>query len=320
MITLSRRLKQSAGLLIGLVALDVSAQDVRSWLNRMNEVIEDLSYEGTFVHVRGGNAETMQIVHLNDAGRISERIVSLDGVGREIIRHEDEIQCILPDRRVVLLEATNRRSPLVSAVPNYSEELESHYEFYIVKEARVAQRATQVIRIKPRDEFRYGYIVWLDSETAMPLKAQLRDDASEILEQIVFTQFDVVDSIPPSAFVSSIDTEGFTLFDTAKAKIGAAAVLWRAEIVPAGFELSASKRRLIAGSKYPVDHLVYSDGLATVSVFIEDPKNDAEVTEGFSRIGSTNAYTLTLDGRKVTAIGEVPTETVRLIATSLTAE
>ena len=100
----------------------------------------------------------------------------------------------------------------------------------------------------------------------------------------------------------------------------AAEIPWRAATVPGGFKLSVATQGPIAGSDTPVEHLVYSDGLATVSVFIEDPATKAEVREGFSTVGSTNAYSLTVSGRKVTAMGEVPRQTVRTIASSLVAE
>lgn len=315
------RLKHGLVLAVALVAVDVSAQDVRIWLDRMSTAVEKLDYEGTFVHLRGDSTETLHIVHRNEMGRISERIVSLDDVGREIIRQDREIRCILPDKRVVLLEQTRDISPLVSALPSYSEELDPHYNLAVIKSARVAKRPTQVIGIRPKDEFRYGYVLWLDEETAMPLKTQLRGENGEIVEQILFTQFQVLDAIPGSAFESTIDTEGFTWLHPPESEpLKPASVTWRAASLPLGFKLSVAKQSQIAGGKYPVEHLVYSDGLATVSVFIEDPKTDAEVREGFTRVGSSNAYSLTLDGRKVTAIGEVPRETVRTIATSLTSK
>jgi sigma-E factor negative regulatory protein RseB len=310
--------------LLAFAVFDAAAQDVRSWLDRMNRAVEELNYEGTFVHVLDGNAETMHVVHRNHNGRISERLMSLDGVGREIIREDDMVQCILPDRKIVLLEEARRseQSPLTSSLPSYSEALEPHYEFTMYRTARVAKRPVQVIGIKPKDEFRYGYMLWLDRETAMPLKSQIRDENDQIVEQILFTQIQLSDFIPASALHPGIDTEGFTFFRTpaAKSESDEQTVLWRASILPGGFTLSAAMQRAIAGSNYPVEHLVYSDGLATVSVFIEDPKNDADVLEGFSRVGSTNAYSLTLQGRKVTAIGEVPRQTVRTIASSLSAE
>lgn len=302
-----------------LAAADVSAQDAPVWLERMNKAVEQLNYRGTFVHMHAGIAETLHIVHGFDSGRVSERLLSMDGAGREIIRNGNEVKCIFPDKRMVLLEPARELSPLVSSLPSYSEELEPHYEFELIKSVRVLQRMTQVIGITPRDRFRYGYRLWLDEATAMPLKTQMRDENNELIEQILFTDFENLDAVPAEALLATIDTQGFTEFHGSKhSSLPGAEVAWRADIVPGGFQLSAAKRSSLAGSEYPVDHLVYTDGLATVSVFIEDPKAKAEVEDGFSTVGSINAFSLTLDGRKVTAVGEVPRQTVQMIASSLT--
>ncbi|MFO7285601.1 MAG: MucB/RseB C-terminal domain-containing protein [Gammaproteobacteria bacterium] len=308
--------------LLAFVSFDAAAQDARWWLDRMNRAVVELNYEGTFVHVLGNNTETMHIIHRNHHGRISERLVSLDGVGREIIREEDVVKVIFPDKRLVLLETRKDTSPLVSALPNYSAELEPHYEFTLYDTARVAKRPVQVVAIKPKDEYRYGYTLWLDRDTAMPLKSVLQDERGEVIEQILFTQIQISDFIPASALHPAIDTEGFTFLRAPEEPPPTEFTPpeYRASMLPRGFRLSAATQSAIAGSDHPVAHLVYSDGLATVSVFIEDPKTSSEVAEGFSRVGSTNAYSLTLNGRKVTAIGEVPRKTVRSIAMSLTAE
>ena len=302
-------------------AFSVRAQDARDWLDRMTNAVEDLSYEGTFVHLLGGSAETMSIVHRNDSGRVGERIVSLDGAGREIVRQEEEVKCILPDRKIVLLEQRGDLSPLVSALPTYSEDLEPHYDFALHEKARVAERETQILAIKPRDEFRYGYMLWLDADTAMPLKSQLLDEDGQVVEQILFTRIEIKDSIAPEAIAPQTDTAGFTwLRSPVENPQVEHSVPWRASSLPGGFKLSVATQSTIGGSRYPVDHLVYSDGLATVSVFIEDPKSKTEVAHGFSRVGSTNAYSLVVGGRQVTAVGEVPRKTVRNIASSLVAE
>ena len=297
------------------------AQEARAWLDRMNRAVEELNYQGTFVHVLGGTAETLRIVHRNAGGRSAERILSLDGVGREIIRQDDEVQFILPDQRVVLLETRKDVSPLVTALPSYSGELEPHYELTLHNTARVADRSAQVLEIKPRDEFRYGYVLWLDQETAMPLKSELIDEKGAIVEQILFTEIDLLPEIPVEALAATLDTTGFTVLSAPDSPLLAEqAIPWRASAVPGGFKLSVATQSPMPGSEYPVEHLVYSDGLATVSVFIEDPKTNAEVGDGFSNLGSTNAFSLTLRGRKVTAVGEVPRQTVRTIASSLVAE
>jgi sigma-E factor negative regulatory protein RseB len=318
---LRRAVTHSPLLLLALVVADGSADEARAWLDKMNRAVEELNYQGTFVHVLGGTAETLHIIHRNEQGRSGERIVSLDGVGREIIRDQGEVQCILPDRRVVLLEVRKDYSPLVSALPSSPTELEPHYELALRMNARVVNRPTQVVEIKPRDAFRYGYMLWLDQETAMPLKSQLVGEGGEIVEQILFTEINFVDSIPEAALATTIDTTGFTMLRAPEpVQLAGQGILWRAATVPGGFKLSIATQSPIAGSEYPVEHLVYSDGLATVSVFIEDPKTQADVGEGFSNVGSTNAYSLTLRGRKVTAVGEVPRQTVRTIASSLVAE
>lgn len=300
--------------------VDASADEAQQLLDKMNRAVDELNYQGTFVHVLEGTAETLRIIHRNADGRSGERIESLDGAGREIIRQDNEVQCILPDKRVVLLEERKDISPLVSSLPSYSDEIEPHYALQLHSTARIANRAVQVLEIKPRDEFRYGYMLWLDRETAMPLKSQLIDDQGVIVEQIIFTDIDLHSEIPAQAIVATIDTTGFTTLSPPESSPLAADIPWRAAAVPGGFKLSVATQSQIAGSQYPVEHLVYSDGLATVSVFIEDPHTKSEVTEGFSKMGSTNAFSLTLRGRKVTAVGEVPRQTVRTIASSLVTE
>jgi sigma-E factor negative regulatory protein RseB len=303
------------------LALDASAQEAEAWLDRMSNAVEQLNYQGTFVHVIGGEAETLHVVHRNDAGSIGERILSLDGPSREIVRQQDEVQCILPDRKVVLLEKRSDVSPLVAALPVYSAELEPYYQFSLEPGDRLVNRETQLLSIDPRDEFRYGYKLWLDAETAMPLKSQLLDEEDRVVEQILCTTIEFFESLPVSAIAPTIDTTGFTwLHSPLEHPAIEGSVSWRAAQVPSGFKLSAATHGSMGGSQYPVEHLVYSDGLATVSVFIEDPQTKSEVAPGFSRVGSTNAYSMIIQGRQITAVGEVPQKTVHVIASSLTAE
>jgi sigma-E factor negative regulatory protein RseB len=293
-------------------------QDARNWLDRMNEALEELNYRGTFVHVLPRKAETLIIIHRNEDGQIGERIYSRDGVGREIVRRQDEVQCILPDRKVVFLEKTRASSPLVSALPSYTEQLEANYKFKLFSTDRVADRPTQVVGITPKDEYRYGYLVWLDQETAMPLRSQLWGEGKQVIEEILFTRIEFPESISLSELDPTIDTGGFTLVRPPDGQREiASGIPWKIAELPQGFRHSDTMKMPIAGSQYPVEHFVFTDGLATVSVFVEDPKTEADVAEGFSRFGSTSTFSLTLGGRKITAIGEVPQRTVKRIATSL---
>ena len=310
-------LRSLAGTVVGCATLQAAAQDAQQWLDRMTSAVEELSYRGTFVHLLGDEVETLQIVHRNDGGRIGERIVSMDGVGREIIRNEDEIYCILPDQQIVLFDNRREVSPLVSALPNYSEDLERSYEIVLMSAERVVERDAQIVAIHPRDEYRYGYLLWLDSETAMPLKSQLRDEQGRTVEQMAFTQIEIGGDIPPSVLEPTIDAQGFQLIRAPENAEPEEMPQWRATQLPDGFQLSVATLTRMAGSENPVEHLVYSDGLATVSVFVESPDTETEVAGGLSRIGSANAFSFEFSGRQITAVGEVPAVTVEFIATSL---
>ena len=314
---------RARAILLGSLALTATgawAQETASnWIARMNSAVEELNYRGVFVHMQGTNVETMLIVHVNRDGRVSERTMSLDGAGREIIRQGEQVRCILPDSETVLLEDSGDASPLIAALPSYTEGLAAHYDFTMHRRtARVADRRTQIVSILPRDDLRYGYRLWLDVDTAMPLKSQLVDETGATVEQVLFTRIEITDAIAKSELEPTINTEGFAFY---RAPPIAAPAQSKMSLVtgelPNGFQLSVATKGPMAGSKHLVDHLVYTDGLATVSVFVEDPKSSSEIAMGHSRLGSANAYSLTTSGRQVTAVGEVPRRTVELIAKSL---
>ena len=296
--------------------------DAAGWLERMNAAVEELSYRGEFVHMQGESAETLQIVHVNDSGRISERVMSLDGAGREIIRDGEVVHCILPDEETVLLEYSGDLSPFEAALPSYTQALSAHYEFRLHRRMeRIADRRTRVVSIMPKDNLRYGYRLWLDTETAMPLKSKLVDERGNTVEQVLFTRIEIVDDIPRSELEPTINTEGFAMYrPPTLSGQPAERVRLLPQQLPPGFRLAADKQGPMAGSRYAVDHYVYSDGLATVSVFVEDPKSEPEIAPGFTRLGTANAFSLTVSGRQVTAVGEVPRQTVESIARSLRAE
>ena len=269
--------------------------DVKIWLDRMNAAVEQQNYRGTFVHHVDGNAETLDIVHRYAGGVVRERISSNGGAGREILRTEDIVRSVLPEMRLVMIEEPERSSIPVASSLNYTDELEHYYQMTTFPKGSVTDRETQVVSIRARDEYRYGYLLWLDRETALPLKMQVRDEGGRVIESILFTELSVLDSIPEYAVAPSINVEGFTWKRPIEAEFEPTGTeIWSATRLPSGFRLSISHQSLLAGSRYPVQHLVYTDGLATVSVFIAHPQADADIREGFTRFGSTNAFSLKL--------------------------
>lgn len=295
-----------------------SDPEAREWLEKMSRALSTQNYDGRFFHLRDSRSESMRIIHRVDKGRITERLVSLDGSGREIIRNATEVICYLPDKRMVLVEKRTDDNSLVSALPVYNESLEALYQ--IERSGGIVKahgRKTQVIEVKPRDQFRYGYKLWLDQETAMPLKSQLCDRNGKVIEQILFSELNLRQRIPADELKASITGEGFKWLrqeDTVPAQVANNVIGWSVTRLPAGFRLTTWRVQVIAGSPTPVRHLVYSDGLASVSVFIEPRDAQARPMHGLAKVGAAFAYSLDLDGHQVTAVGEVPAATVEAIA------
>jgi sigma-E factor negative regulatory protein RseB len=319
---------RSALLLTSLLcALPAAAQtdDARGWLTRMEQAVESLSYEGTFVHMVGNSLETMHVIHRAVEGEVSERLFSRDQPGREILRHNDKVTCIFADQRTVLVERRKGRhgAPLLGALPQGSSEVELWYEFREAGDGRKLGRPVKIIEVRPRDGYRYGHRMWLDELTAMPLKIQLLDHQGVAVEQIQFVSMVVPAEISDARLQPEIEMDGFTWYEHNRAPAANAAIPpgagWAVEEPPPGFAMTESRVRTLPGAEHPVEHMVYSDGLASVSVFVEPAGATDKELSGLSRMGAAHAFTLILDGQQITAVGEVPPITVERIARSLRA-
>ncbi len=301
-----------------IVSTAVAADDARAWLERMNHALATRNYDGTFFHIRNGKVETLRIIHRVADGKVSERLVSLDGSGREIVRNDEELTCYLPDQKRVLVETRQEQGALLGTLPAFDAAVTENYRLEMLPRARLLGRTAQVIAVNPKDAYRFGYRLWIDEGTALPLKSQLCDEKGNVVEQVLFANITLPESIPKSAVETQVNSDGLQWEKQPSPKQGAAsfARLWRAIKAPPGFRLTATNSQMMEGSTSPVAHLVYSDGLASVSVFIEakSPRNDP--MNGLSRVGSAFAFSTTVRGHQVTAVGEVPAQTVQFIATS----
>jgi sigma-E factor negative regulatory protein RseB len=301
------------------------AEEPREWLTRMNEALISRNYDGIFSHWQGGRVEMLRIIHRIQDGEVTERLVSLDGSGREFIRSGNELTCYLPDKRTVVVERRAEKRPLFGNFPSFDETSASVYRIEEVKRTRFNRRNTRLIEVSPKDEFRYGYRLWIDELTAMPLKTQLCDPQGRVIEQIVFADLKRPARIANAEFKPEVSTEGFRWIRTERGPgeaPSAQAVVWNAFRLPPGFRMTNRSAQLMPGSSVPVEHLVFTDGLASVSVFVEAhtsspvPKGKGS---GTTRMGSSSAFSTVVNGYKVMVVGEVPPATVQLIANSLKA-
>ena len=307
------------------------ADDPRAWLEKMNHALAMRNYDGTFFHLSDGHVETMRIVHRVKAGRITERLQSLDGSGREFIRNNDELTCYLPDQHTILVEPRQDHGPFLGPLAHFGADVGEFYSLELLPTVRVLGRAAKVIVVNPKDQYRFGYRLWLDENTAMPLKSQLCDSRGQVIEQIVFARLEMPDNIPDSELTPAVPTQGMRWVRQgfSGATPPPALLAFRASELPPGFHLTVAGGQTLGAATVPAAHLVYSDGLATVSVFVEaqpDPKSgsngrtDAEPEapmQGLARVGSGFAFSTVVQGHQVTAVGEVPARTVEFIAHSV---
>lgn len=323
---------RAAWLLLGAVALMLPAllragdadEDPRAWVQRMNHALANSNYDGVFIHQYGERRETLRIIHRIRDGRRTERLVSIDGPGREFIRDGNQTTYYFPERRLAVI--FDRRPPNVGflgGLPVLEGDVAMNYEMRSVERRKMHSRMVRLVSVTPRDAFRYGYRLWIDENSAMPVKTQLVDAGGQVLEQIFFASLTTPPEIDDELLKPEVNTSGFRWMKrTPPARPAPDPLAWSAQELPPGFRRSTAGVGSLPGLPRRASHLMFTDGVAVVSVFIENPdeapadgRRRAET--GAARIGAASAYSVMIDGHRVTAVGEVPPATVRAIAQSL---
>ncbi len=289
------------------------------WLEKMARAAQNLNYDGTFVYRNGDRMESMRIIHLATPSGERERMFSLTGAAREVLRDNEKVTCILPDHQSVVVAKSRPRS-VTLRVFHPREGFARYYSLSSQPGARVAGRKTAFIKVTPKDEYRYGYRLWLDRVTGLLLKSELVGDAGRALEQIVYTDIKIPATIPAELLEPAISGEGYTWYTANGSETTATVGMssdWAVAWLPDGFEMSERMLDPTSLSRMPIEHLVYSDGLASISVFIERMSSSAELIEGHSNMGAINAYGRVYDDYQITVVGEVPSITVERVADSV---
>ncbi|TDJ31922.1 MAG: transcriptional regulator [Gammaproteobacteria bacterium] len=287
----------------------------KAWLDRMSRAVQSLNYEGTFIYSHEGELETMYIVHRVDEHGERERLVSLSGSRREIVRENQKVTFFFTDDRSVVVD--ERLAGLFPSLGRQFEKVGNSYQFVMLGSDRVAGLDARVLDIRPRDGFRYGYRLWLEEKSGMLLRSELLDESELPIEQVMFTSITIGGHIPDNALKATTRTEGFTWFrDEPEPGTESVRRDWIVKALPDGFELTGYSREKLPGRESRVSHLVFSDGLASVSVYVE-PAGEEESPEGYSRIGGLSLYSVTDGEHQVTVVGEVPQVTVESMGRSV---
>lgn len=298
----------------------------RAWLDDMNRAFSELSYDGIFSYFSGQDLASLRIVHMVVDGEQRERLVHLNGAPREIVRRGEEVACIvMPGDALLELEQSIPSGPFARAFVRRYDRISKNYGLSFFGEDRVADRTAVRVAVSPRDADRYGYRLWLDKETRLLLRSELIDSSGERLEIFQFNEIRFGDQVDP-ALLESTGKQGslvshLTLATKHPQPVAGEDVAWQVGWIPDGFSMAAADIRRAPSSLNSVDTLMYSDGLAGFSVFVE-AMPDAGASAMVSRKGATVAVTYTLQGVDdvpylVTLVGELPTPTAKRIARSV---
>ena len=306
-------------LFLSSISLAYAEEDMHLLLNKMNQTLEMSNYEGTFVFMHKGSVETMRIIHGYSSKGVKEKLVSLTGDAREVIRDKDVLTCIWPRDKIVVIETAKAQHGIPSSLPEDYSELTLNYQLTEVGNARVAGYDCTIVRFQPLDDFRYGHELCINPVHGMLLKSKTFDSNNEAIENMMFTSFRTRESTPDALFEPSVELKDYT-WKTAKVELNGELQpdrAWKIKDLPPGFSIRSVSRRLMSASKKPVQHMVLTDGLASVSVFISKVEKPKQIYQGAHTKGVINAYARDLNEHQITVVGEVPEGTVKMIGTSI---
>ena len=301
-----------------VVAPGAHADDAAEWLARAAAAARQLDYVGTIVYQHGGHIEISRLTHVNVGGSEFEKLVNLEGPPREVIRRDDEVRCYYPDAKVVRIEPRTFRNAFPSLSAQQQKALGEFYEFRKAEAGRVAGLETQAWVFEPKDGMRYGHKFWADAATGLLVKARVLDERNEVVEQVVFTDLAIGARIDPESVKPSWASTppDWQVRQSGPADAELKETGWTVTRLPPGFTKIVEGYRHLKGKAHPVAHLVYSDGLVAVSVFVE-PMGTSPHPMGLNQQGGLNIFVRQQDGQLVTVLGEVPVGTVRQIANSV---
>ena len=294
------------------------AEDATAWINRAATAAHQLNYSGTIVYQHGGHVETSRLVHAYDLSGEFEKLNNLDGPAREIIRSAGEVRCYYPDAKVVRIESRTFRNAFPSLSPQQQKSLLEYYDFRKAESGRVAGIEAQAYVFEPRDGLRYGHKFWADPSTGLLLKARMVNESSDVVEQFAFTDIAIggrIDRATLRPTWSNVPSD-WQVHQEGPGDLEAKETGWTVAKLPAGFTKIVEGFRTLRGKRAPVAHLVYSDGLVAVSVFVEAMAGAPHPT-GAVQQGGTSIFMRQLDDHLVTVLGEVPQATVRQIANAV---
>ncbi len=282
-----------------------------------------LSYQGIFVYQTGQQSKSVQITHFfNGAGEFARNVV-LDGTPREVFSQGHDVVIFNPKNEKIVIEKRRGQNMFPAILPTNLDSVKASYSLRAGESERVAGRQTQIFFLDPKDNLRYSYKFWIDTEYGLLLKSVMFNSRNEMMDSIGFSQIGLLSSVDLDWFQPKIDSkknyvmedEAVTIVDHSVAKA------WIIKELPTGYHKVDQMIRMVQGKSVAVTHVIFSDGLSSVSLFIEPLAKplakSIKSKSGHGIVGNTSFYSSLHEGYQITAVGEVPEATVAQIANAV---
>jgi sigma-E factor negative regulatory protein RseB len=298
-------------------------REAQSWLKKIQSAAQQLNYSGTFVYQQANQMRTSRITHIQDGKNEIEKLEILDGKPREYIRNNEQVICYVPEAKTLLVEKRVTRDIFPAILAANPSDLAELYDVKKDVAGRVAGHECQSIVLEPRDKLRYGYKLWAEKATGLLLRAQTLNDKNEVVEQIAFTQISIGNVDRSNVKSSYSNTTGWHVENAVMSQSRPSG--WTVTALPPGFKKIREVKRLVSDTpaantgtgvtQREVLQLVFSDGMAAISVFIE-PGSQSR-TEGSMQQGALNIVGKRQGDYWITVVGEVPPAAIRQVANSI---
>lgn len=283
-------------------------------LHQMNEASQHLNYELSYILIKKNSIEPLLYRHARSEDQQLAHLVYLSGPVREVIRRGDEVSYIEPGVEPFTIESGNMVAPTIPLLNSNVDELSEIYDFIQVGRAREAGSACQVLRIAPKDGLRYSYILWIDEQTKLPLRADLVDRDGEVLEQFRTISYSVNDQI--SDILSGLNTVKLPdVLSLPKGELEKS--FWTVGWIPKGFESKELNRYRMANTNRMVETQMYTDGLFSFSIYVSESDNYS-LKGQLVRQGRRTLHSFVKGDKEISVIGDIPPATAKRIAQSVT--
>ena len=313
--------------LIAVLSLSFCAQasEQDSWqvLQKAAAAARALSYKGIFVCQTGKQTKSVEITHMYDGQNEFARNVILDGSPREVLSQSGNVVIYNPRNEKIIIEKRRGQNMFPAVLPMNLDSVKQSYSLRADGDERVAGRQAQVLVLVPKDGLRYSYRFWIDAEYGLLLKSVMFNNRNEIMESIGFNQLSLMETVSLDWFKPKIDHNKNYVMENEQQVVAdnGSTADWEVRTLPSGYRKVDQVMRKVPGKEGPVTHVVFSDGLASVSLFIEhvarSAKDKSVQKNVLSTTGNTSFYANVNSGHLVTVVGDVPEATVVQIANAV---